>query len=241
MKKIINNLGIIIPIKNETKGIIENINLINFITKKKFIIYIVLDDKKDESLVKLKKLKNLKNLKIIFNKSPQKNVKSAIDFVIKNTQNKYYLITVIDEFFTIYNICEMFKLFKKRKLDLISGTRYSKNGCRYGGNFIGKIFSTIGNYCFRILTIGKVTDATTGFKMFKREIWIESNLKSKIGWSFSLELSCYIFLKNKKFDELPIISLDRPFGGKSTFKFMSWCKNYMKLLISFFFKRLFKF
>ena len=63
----------------------------------------------------------------------------------------------------------------------------------------------------------------------KKNVWHNINLESKpIGWAFSFELSIKAYIKNYKISEFPIKSVDRLFGGASTFELGPWVKEYLK-------------
>ena len=68
--------------------------------------------------------------------------------------------------------------------------------------------------------------------MMKKEIWKSITLESKpIGWAFAFELSIKVYINHFKISEYPIKSVDRLFGGSSTFKFNHWLAEYLKWFI----------
>ena len=84
---------------------------------------------------------------------------------------------------------------------------------------VGSILSKTANKIFKLITNFPLSDSTTGIKMMKKKIWESIELKSKpIGWAFAFELSIKVYVKNFKIKEVPFKSVDRLFGGKSTFK-----------------------
>ena len=63
----------------------------------------------------------------------------------------------------------------------------------------------------------------------KKEIWNSIEFKSNpIGWAFAFELSIKTYINGYKISEYPIKSVDRLFGGSSTFKLGSWLKEYLR-------------
>ena len=126
----------------------------------------------------------------------------------------------------------MLKKLLNDNFDFISGTRYSKGGSRLGGSLIGSILSRIANKVFNYLSKIELTDCTTGIKMFKKEVWNNISFQSKqVGWAFAFEFSIKAYINGYKTSEYPIKSVDRLFGGSSTFKFGPWVKEYLKLFI----------
>ena len=126
----------------------------------------------------------------------------------------------------------MLNLLIKNNLDFISGTRYSKGGVRLGGSLLVHIFSKTANKLFKIITKIPFSDCTTGVKMMKKTVWQSIQLESRpIGWAFAFELAIKVYLKKFKIDEYPLKSVDRLFGGSSTFKFTPWLKEYLRWFI----------
>jgi hypothetical protein len=65
--------------------------------------------------------------------------------------------------------------------------------------------------------------------MFKKNILEQISFKNRSnGWVFAFELSIKAFLLNKKIGEIGLLSVDRLFGGASTFKPIPWIKDYFK-------------
>ena len=116
-----------------------------------------------------------------------------------------------------------------KNYDFVSGTRYSKGGARLGGSIIGSFLSRLSNFTFNKLTKSQLTDITTGIKMMKKQVWNSIEFNSKpIGWAFAFELSIKVIIANHKVSEIPFKSVDRLFGGKSTFKVGAWTLEYLK-------------
>jgi dolichol-phosphate mannosyltransferase len=139
------------------------------------------------------------------------------------------LILAVDEIFPIIAIDKMIELIIKKNFDFVSGTRYSKGGIRLGGSFLGSILSRSANKFFQILTKIPLADCTTGIKMMKKNVWQSTKLsQSSSGWAFAFELSLKVIKKKFNITECPLISVDRVFGGKSSFKLFIWLKEYSR-------------
>jgi hypothetical protein len=224
-------LSIIIPVKNETLGVEENIRFLNFYLKINFKIYIVTDTNNDLTIPIIKNLqKQYNNLFLIINEK-KPCVKNCIDAALKVTTENIFLISVIDEIFPIFSIEKMFKLFLNDNPDIISGTRYAEKGRRISQNYLGSILSRAANLFFKYTTSSKITDATTGFKMMKKDTWYNLNITSETGWAFALEITVKSIINKKIIKEVPFVSIDRIFCGKSTFILSRWWKAYFLWLI----------
>ena len=226
MKK---ELSIILPIFNEKESLAIMVRLLNSYIKFNFEIILVYDDENDNALETARLLKKeFSNLKI-FHNNQGKGVKYAVDVGIKNAIYETIIIFAVDEMFPIIAIEKMLEMMSQNDLDFISGTRYRNGGRRLGGSILGSVFSRLANNLFQSLTKIPFSDCTTGIKLMKKKVWNSINLESKpIGWAFSFELSIKVYLLNYNIGEYPLKSVDRLFGGSSTFKFGLWLKEYLK-------------
>jgi dolichol-phosphate mannosyltransferase len=222
-------ISIILPVHNEKESLNIMVRLLNSTLKIKNEILIVHDSLQDNSLIAASILeKEFTNIKIIHN-TMGPGVKNAINAGVKNAKYDIILITAVDEIFPIISVEKMLDEIIIFNKDFVSGTRYSNNGARLGGSLIGSILSRAANKIFNILTTIPLTDCTTGIKMLKKNLWNNINLDSSpIGWAFAFELSIKAHIQNYNISEVPIKSVDRLFGGSSSFKIGSWIKEYLK-------------
>lgn len=225
-------ISIILPIYNEKDSLPIMVRLLEASMKIKKEIIIVYDSENDNALNVAKELVNeYQDIKLVQNKTA-KGVKYAVDVGVNHAKYDIIIITAVDEIFPIIAIEKMLEHLIKNNLDFISGTRYSKGGLRLGGSLLGSIFSKIANASFKFLTKIPFSDCTTGIKMMKKDVWNSIRLESKpIGWAYSFELAIKVYLKKYKVDEYPLKSVDRLFGGSSTFKFGAWLKEYLRWFI----------
>ena len=223
------SLTIILPIYNEKESLPIMIRLLNSTLKIKHeIIAIYEDDKDNAKSIGQELMKEIEEFKIIKNKYERGvrfSIQTGIDFAKYDT----IFITAVDEIFPIVSIETMYKEIFVRNFDFVSGTRYSKGGARLGGSIIGSFLSRLSNFIFNKLTKSQLTDFTTGIKMMKKQVWNSIEFNSKpIGWAFAFELSIKVIIANYKVCEIPFKSVDRLFGGKSTFKVGAWTLEYLK-------------
>ena len=67
-------------------------------------------------------------------------------------------------------------------------------------------------------------------KMIKKDCLNKINLTfNPVGWSCAFEISIRAYLQNFKIGEVPLKSVDRLFGGFSTFKPGTWLFVYLKI------------
>ena len=222
-------LSIILPVFNEKESLLIMVRLLNSSLKIDAEIIIVHDSLNDNSLESANILINeYENVQLVHNKIGP-GVKNAIQAGIDKSKNEIILITAVDEIFPIISIEKMLEEILSKNYDFISGTRYSKGGERLGGSLIGSILSRTANKVFNLFSKVPLTDCTTGIKMMKKKDWEDIELTSNpVGWAFAFELSIKTYLKGYNISEYPIKSVDRLFGGSSTFKLGPWFKEYLK-------------
>ena len=225
-------LTIILPVRNEKESLEIMIKLLNCSLNFEHEIIIVYDNDNDNSIDIAKNLQTkIPNIKLIKNEIGS-GVKNAISAGVKISNYEIILITAVDEIFPIIAIDQMISKIVNENYDLVSGTRYSKGGMRIGGSLLGTILSKLANMIFKKLTNFPLSDLTTGIKMMKKKVWKETKLESNpVGWAFALELSVKTFLDKRKITEVPLKSVDRLFGGKSTFKPIPWIKEYFRWFV----------
>tara|TARA_B100000029_G_scaffold509087_1_gene597479 strand:- start:2241 stop:2966 length:726 start_codon:yes stop_codon:yes gene_type:complete len=224
-----NKLSIILPVFNEKESLAIMVRLIKSTLKFENEVLIVYDNINDNCVEEARKLeKEISNVKAVHN-DIKPGVRFAIEKGVKESKYDVIFITAVDEIFPIIAIDEMMNLILGQGYEFVSGTRYAKGGKRIGGSLLGSILSRIANKLFKILTNFPLSDCTTGIKMMKKNIWNNIQLESNpVGWAFAFELTIKTYLNNYKISEVPLKSVDRLFGGKSTFKPISWVREYSK-------------
>ena len=230
-------LSIILPVYNEKESLEFMVKILTHSLDFEHEILIIYDTPNDLSISIAKKLeKDFSNVKSVHN-DIAKGVKYAIQKGLSIAKFDTILITAVDEIFPILEINKMLEKMIAENYDLISGTRYRLGGKRLGGSMFGRILSVSANYSFRLITKFPLSDSTTGIKMIKKSCLKKINLTfDSVGWSCAFEISIRAFLQNFKIGEVPLKSVDRLFGGTSTFRAGPWIKEYLKLYLWGFFE-----
>jgi dolichol-phosphate mannosyltransferase len=117
--------------------------------------------------------------------------------------------------------------------EFVSATRYAHGGRRLGGSWIGRLLSHAANRLLIVMSGTGLTDSTTGIKMFRRKDFdaLSQHTKS-VGWAIAFEMAINAHLLGLRLGEVPIISIDRLFGGRSTFKLVPWVMGYLTYFIT---------
>lgn len=194
-------ISVIIPAYNEERTIIAILDKINKISLDKEII--VVDDgstdKTKESLV-LFSQKNILNLKILYH---EKNLGkgAAIKTGLRSATGE---IVIVQDADLEYDPSDYYKLIAP----IMSGEAEAVYGSRNrGGNSSGKMTYKWGGILVTIVAdilYGlKITDESTGYKVFKKGVLESLNLQSD-GFEFCPEVTAKIARKKYRLAEVPI-------------------------------------
>lgn len=197
-------LSVIIPVYNEERTISDVINEVKKVKIKGIAkeMIVVDDSSTDNTKSILKKIKD-KSIKIFYHK---KNMGkgAAIKTGLKNSTGDIILIQDAD---LEYNPDEYEKLLKpiiEDKAKVVYGSRLDsirKNiKSMYKLHYIGNLFLTL---ITNLLYGAKITDMETGYKVFRREVIKDINLKAN-RFDFEPEITVKILKKGYKIYELPI-------------------------------------
>jgi len=208
-------LSIIIPVYNEKETIlkilekIKNVRLGNI--KKEIII--IDDFSKDGTRELLRKLRKYK----IFFHEKNKGKGSAIRTGLKHSTGNLILIQDADLEYDPNDYPRLIKPILDGKTSVVYGSRFLiKRKARYKVYYLGNI---ILSWITRILYSRRITDMETCYKIFKKEVIKDINLKAK-RFDFEPEITVKIIKKGYKIMEIPIWYKCRAFkeGKKITWK-----------------------
>ena len=222
-------VSIILPCYQEHSYVEITLKLLKVFSKFEYEVLIVVDSINDKTVLAFNEVKSdYPEARLIINNTGNSAI-NAIEVGIAEAKHNIILLHVIDDIGPILSFNQMHDLIFKG-CDFVSANRYSKNGKRVGGSLISQIISRIGSYSLFILSNNCFLDSTTGIKMFKKEIFHRIDRKSKpVGWVGIFEITLKIQTDpNILLGEVPVISLDRIYGGESTFKLISWIFEYLR-------------
>ncbi len=224
-------LSVLVPVRNEGLNLKILIKILKVIIEVPYEVVVVYDNKEDDSIAVIRELQSSEsNLVLVYNDLGC-GVVNALKKGIAVCRGEIILIFAADEVGPLLAVNDMLELMRQG-CDFVSCTRYAYGGRRLGGSFVGGILSRIANYFFQKLSGSVFTDSTTGIKMIRADILRSWNLKSApVGWVVAFELAILAQLNGLKLGEVPIISVDRLYGGKSSFKLGPWVIEYSKWFI----------
>ena len=152
------------------------------------------------------------------------SLKAAVD----NADAELILIFAADEVGPILAIESMLQLVVEG-CDFVSCTRYAHGGRRLGGSWLASVLSSLANKSFGVFAQSALSDSTTGIKLFRKELFDQLKLEARpVGWALAFEMAIKVQRLGLSLGEVPIISIDRLYGGRSRFNVFTWTFEYLR-------------
>lgn len=221
-------LSILLPVRNEGMNLKIMLKILKAVLDVSHEVLVVHDDPHDTSVAVVEEAKsNYPNVRVIHNQRGR-GVINALREGVARSKGEYILIFAADEVGPVLAIEEMLQLAAEG-CDFVSCTRYAHGGRRLGGSFMGGILSRTANFLFHKFTGAVLTDSTTGIKLIRKSFFESMTLESSpVGWVVAFELAIKAQVAGIRLGEVPIVSIDRLYGGKSTFRLGPWVIEYLK-------------
>ena len=236
----------ILPILNEKNNI--PILLKKIIDVKKKIknfdldIIFVDDSSTDGSTLILKELerKHKKLIKVIF-RQKKRNLVKSFNEGIRITKSKYIIWMDADLSHPPEMISEFFSHMEKKKVDVISYSRFLNNSKRYYTQKNKLLIDYMSNFLNKLCTkflYEDITDYTSGFIFLKKKT-LRSQLRGYYG-DYYINLLVDLKINNCSIIELPYTEKKRIYGkSKTTSNYLNFfikCFYYMRAFIINYFK-----
>ena len=221
-------LSILLPVRNEGENLSIMLRVLRSAIEIPHEVIVITDTPSDTSIPIVQQVSaRYAEVRHVGNRLGP-GVAHAIRAGIEASRGQYILIFAADEIGPVISVDRMLNLMSEG-WDVVSVTRYAKGGRRLGGSLLQAILSRTANNVFRWLTDFPLTDATTGVKMVRRELFDRIEFESNpVGWAVAFEMSIKFFCLGLRMTEVPIVSIDRLYGGKSSFRAASWSNEYWR-------------
>jgi len=219
-------LSIIIPVYNEEKTIREIISKVKIVKLPKNLqreILVVDDASTDTTTLALRGASKTLDLKI-FKHAVNKGKGAAIRTGIKNSSGDIILIQDADLEYDPDDYPRLLKPILDKKFEVVYGTRLKNYPIRLFGkkhtpfltHYLGNAFLSLAT---RLLYGSKITDMETCYKVFKKEVIKDVEIKSN-RFEFEPEITAKILKAGYKIHEVPIKVNPRGYdeGKKITWK-----------------------
>ena len=223
-------LTILMPVRNEGINLRLMLRILRAIVDVPYEVVIVHDTPEDDSLQVVSEQPSDRTLRTVHNTLGH-GVVNAIRAGVAVAEGRYVLVFAADEVGPVLAIEDMLALMECG-CEFVSCTRYAHGGRRLGGSIVGGLLSRAANRLFRWMARSALTDCTTGIKMFRRDRFDMLHLEARpVGWAVAFEMAIKAQLAGFRLGEVPIISIDRLYGGKSTFRVGPWTAEYFRWFI----------
>src|SRR3984893_13999417 len=221
-------LSILLPVRNEGINLRIMLKILRAVVDLPHEVLVVYDSAADESIPVVTDVRQIyPELRGVQN-TLGNGVVNAIRAGVAASEGDVILIFAADEVGPVLAIEDMIALIRDG-CDFVSCTRYAHGGRRLGGSLVGSVLSFSANWLFHRVCGSPFTDATTGIKMFRREIFPALKLESRpVGWAVSFEMAIKAQHVGLRLGEVPIVSIDRLYGGESTFRLGPWVMEYSR-------------
>lgn len=225
-------LTVLLPVRNETMNLRIMLRILRAVLTIPHEILVIFDSNTDTSIAVVEEVQvAYPEVRPLLNVHGR-GVAGAVMSGVLAARGDRILIFAADEVGPVLAIEDMMILMDEGA-EFVSVTRYAHGGRRVGGSILGKMLSRTANWLLgKISGIG-LTDATTGIKMFRRvDINRLTQGTSSVGWSIAFEMAINAQILGFKLGEVPTISVDRLFGGKSSFQLVPWVIGYMGYFVT---------
>lgn len=219
-------LTILLPVRNETMNLRVMLRILHAVLVVPHEILVIFDDEADASIAVVQEMRgSYPEVSPLLNRTGR-GVALAIRSGVAAARGERILIFAADEVGPALVIDDMMALMDEGA-EFVSATRYAHGGRRLGGSIIGHILSRAANWLLNTVSGTGLSDSTTGIKMFRRNDFSRLSRDTKsVGWAVAFEMAINAQLIGLRLGEVPIISIDRLFGGKSSFQLVPWVINY---------------
>jgi glycosyltransferase involved in cell wall biosynthesis len=221
-------LSILLPVRNEGINLRIMLKILRAVVDVPHEVLVVYDSPDDDSIPVVNDVQEIyPELRGVRN-ALGRGVVNAIRAGVAASEGDVILIFAADEVGPVLAIEDMIALIRGG-CDFVSCTRYAHGGRRLGGSLVSAALSFCANWLFHRVAASPFTDATTGIKMFRKEVFPSLALESRpVGWTVAFEMAIKAHHAGLRLGEVPIVSIDRLYGGESTFQLGPWVIEYSR-------------
>lgn len=194
------DLDIIVPVFREEGNISKTLDEISRNLKIKYRILVIYDFDDDPTIHVVKK--NYKIDNIICLKNRYIGLNGAIKTGFENIQSKATLLYPADDHENFNLISKMFDKFNEG-YDIVCASRFVDGGSYEGAPFLKKFIVNCVSFTLSKFSTLPTKDATNGFRLFSKSVVEKFPIKSKKGFTFSIELLAKAHRDKFKITELP--------------------------------------
>tara|TARA_Y100000590_G_scaffold467825_1_gene648135 strand:+ start:79 stop:825 length:747 start_codon:yes stop_codon:yes gene_type:complete len=235
----IKSINIIVPVKNEEKGIknlIENLKPIVEKIKKEATITLIDDHSSDTTWNILKEHEKNHNFIKIYRNEKTTGFGNALKYGIEKNQSDAIIIFMGDCSDNPNDIFEYIK-FLDEDYDCVFGSRFINGSKLSDYPFIKLVLNRLANNFIRGLFLLKYNDVTNAFKAYKKKTLDECNPIISQHFNINAELCLKSIIRRHKYKVIPISWSNRKIGG-SKFKIKEMRNRYLFTILYVFLEKI---
>ena len=230
-------LSIILPVRNEAKGISKTLDLICAGIDQIDYEIIAVNDFSDDDTYNIisKKKDSISKIKLFDN--AKKGLGGAINLGIEKSNGNAICIMMADLSDDINDLKKYYELIQSENVDAIFGSRFIK-GSNVSDYPIKKLFlNRIFNYITKFIFLSDYNDFTNAFKIYKKNSLIKAMPLISEDFNIFLEIPLKIISRKMNYKIIPIGWKNRK-EGKAKFNMKELRSKYLFTLIYCFLEKI---
>jgi len=221
-------LTVLLPVRNEGSSLKVLLRLLPGAIDVPHEVLVVHDKRDDDSIPVVESFRGrYPGLRAVHNDRGV-GMPNAVRAGVASAAGDLIMIFAADDIGPLTAIEQMVALMR-RGCDFVASTRYAHGGRRIGGHAFGAFLSRVANLLLHLMGGSVFSDLTSGRVMFRRELFEQLDPRSPaVGWVAVFEMTMRAELVGLRLGEVPIVSVDRLYGGRSTFRLGPWFVEYLR-------------
>ena len=197
-------LSIVLPVRNESGGIKEALDLIiSSIADLDYEIVVINDFSEDTSYGIIDK-KSKENNKIKLFNNNKKGLGGAINLGITKSTGGVICIMMADMSDDISDLKTYYNLIKNENLDAVFGSRFIKGSSVSDYPLKKLILNRIFNYITKLIFLSNYNDFTNAFKIYKKNALLNAMPLESESFNIFLEMTLKIISRKMNYKIIPI-------------------------------------
>ena len=230
-------LSIILPVRNEAKGISKTLDLIcSGIDQIDYEIIAVNDFSDDDTYDIISKKKDSINKIKLFDNA-KKGLGGAINLGIEKSNGNAICIMMADLSDDISDLRKYYELIQSENVDAIFGSRFIKGSNVYDYPIKKLFLNRIFNYITKFIFLSDYNDFTNAFKIYKKNSLIKAMPLISEDFNIFLEIPLKIISRKMNYKIIPIGWKNRK-EGKAKFNMKELRSKYLFTLIYCFLEKI---
>jgi dolichol-phosphate mannosyltransferase len=156
-----------------------------------------------------------------------RGVLNAVRAGIAATTAEVVIITMADLSDDVAIIPRMVALIRDEGYDIVCASRYMRGGRQIGGPRLKGWLSRAAGLSLHWLAGLPTHDATNAFRAYRRSVLAETEIESRGGFEYSLEITAKAHAAGRRITEVPSTWRDRS-AGQSRFQLRAWLPHYLR-------------